>query len=54
LIGWIVYFQKIRKYLSAPVVLIQEGVAVLPLVGKIDSYKASYILERGVPKIAEL
>ncbi|MBT2659086.1 STAS domain-containing protein [Bacillus sp. ISL-18] len=51
------YEEKTKRELaelSAPVVLIQEGVAVLPLVGKIDSYRVSYILDRGVPKIAEL
>jgi rsbT co-antagonist protein RsbR len=51
------YEEKTKRELaelSAPVVLIQEGVAVLPLVGKIDSYRASYILEKGVPKIVAL
>jgi len=51
------YEEKTKRELaelSAPIVLIQEGVAVLPLVGKIDSYRVNYILDRGVPKIAEL
>ncbi|MEH7097455.1 STAS domain-containing protein [Neobacillus vireti] len=51
------YEEKTKRELaelSAPVVLIQEGVAVLPLVGKIDSYRVHYILDKGVPKIAEL
>lgn len=51
------YEEKTKRELaelSAPVVLIQEGVAVLPLVGKIDSYRVNYILDKSVPKIAEL
>jgi len=40
--------------LSAPVVLVKEGVAVLPLVGLIDAYRASYIMEKVVPHIAGL
>lgn len=46
--------QRELAELSAPVVLIQEGVAVLPLVGEINSYRAGYILEKGVPKIVAL
>ena len=51
------YKEKTKKELaerSAPVVLIQEYVAVLPLVGEIDSYRASYIVERVVPSISDL
>ncbi|TWD96568.1 rsbT co-antagonist protein RsbR [Neobacillus bataviensis] len=51
------YKEKTKKELaerSAPVVLIQEAVAVLPLVGEIDSYRASYIVERVVPSISDL
>jgi rsbT co-antagonist protein RsbR len=39
--------------LSAPVVPIQENVAVLPLVGKMDHDRATLIMERAVPKVAE-
>lgn len=45
--------QREMAELSAPVVLIKEGVAVLPLIGTIDSYRSTYILEKVVPKIAE-
>ncbi|WP_047155211.1 STAS domain-containing protein [Aneurinibacillus tyrosinisolvens] len=40
--------------LSAPVVPIHKGIAVLPLIGAIDSYRAKYILEKVIPKVAEL
>ncbi|PLR95148.1 anti-anti-sigma factor [Bacillus sp. T33-2] len=40
--------------LSAPVVPIQDGLAVLPLVGSIDYDRASLILEKAVPKVAQL
>ncbi|WP_047151773.1 STAS domain-containing protein [Aneurinibacillus tyrosinisolvens] len=46
--------QKEMAELSAPVVPIQDGIAVLPLIGSIDSYRANYILEKVVPKVAEL
>lgn len=46
--------QKEMAELSAPVVLIKEGVVVLPLIGVIDSYRARYILDKVVPKISEL
>ncbi|WCK54016.1 STAS domain-containing protein [Aneurinibacillus sp. Ricciae_BoGa-3] len=40
--------------LSAPVVPIEDGIAVLPLIGSIDSYRANYIVEKVIPKITEL
>jgi rsbT co-antagonist protein RsbR len=40
--------------LSAPVVPIQDGLAVLPLIGSIDTNRAKYLLEKAVPKIAEM
>ncbi len=46
--------QKDMAELSAPIVLIRKDVAVLPLIGVIDSYRASYIMEKVVPKIADL
>jgi rsbT co-antagonist protein RsbR len=46
--------KKEMAELSAPIVPIQDGIAVLPLIGSIDSYRASYILEKVVPRIAEL
>ncbi|MFT9848817.1 STAS domain-containing protein [Aneurinibacillus sp. REN35] len=46
--------QREMAELSAPIVPIEETIAVLPLVGSIDSYRATYILEKVVPKITEL
>ncbi|HWJ79510.1 MAG TPA: STAS domain-containing protein [Niallia sp.] len=46
--------QREMAELSAPIVLIKEGIAVLPLIGIIDSYRANHIMEKVVPKIAEL
>lgn len=46
--------QREMAELSAPVVPIKEGMAVLPLIGAIDSYRATYILEKVIPQIAEL
>jgi rsbT co-antagonist protein RsbR len=46
--------QREMAELSAPIVPIKEGIAVLPLIGVIDSYRATYILEKVVPKISEL
>lgn len=39
--------------LSAPIVPIQDKVAVLPLIGKLDHDRATIIMERAVPKVAE-
>ncbi|WP_191562199.1 STAS domain-containing protein [Metabacillus idriensis] len=46
--------QREMAELSAPIVPIRDGIAVLPLIGTVDSYRAAYILEKVVPKIAEL
>jgi rsbT co-antagonist protein RsbR len=46
--------QQEMAELSAPVVLVKEGVAVLPLIGIIDSYRAAYVMEEVVPHIAGL
>ena len=43
--------QRELAELSAPIVPIREGVAVLPLVGSIDSYRAHYIMEKVIPRI---
>ncbi|WP_257391841.1 STAS domain-containing protein [Mesobacillus jeotgali] len=39
--------------LSAPVVPVQENVAVLPLVGKMDHDRARLIMERAIPLVAQ-
>jgi rsbT co-antagonist protein RsbR len=46
--------QKDMAELSAPIVPIREGVAVLPFIGSIDEYRAAYILDNVVPKISQL
>ncbi|UJF27194.1 STAS domain-containing protein [Planococcus sp. 107-1] len=40
--------------LSAPIVSIQEGIGVLPLIGLIDRERAQYLMEHIVPKIPSL
>jgi rsbT co-antagonist protein RsbR len=40
--------------LSAPIVPILNGIAVLPLIGSIDSHKANHILNNVIPKVADL
>ncbi|PLR77361.1 anti-anti-sigma factor [Bacillus sp. V3-13] len=40
--------------LSAPIVPIQEGVAVLPLIGSVDFERAEHLLNKVVPKIPQL
>ncbi|WCK53175.1 STAS domain-containing protein [Aneurinibacillus sp. Ricciae_BoGa-3] len=40
--------------LSAPIVPVDDGIAVLPIIGQIDTYRAKNILEKTVPKVAEL
>ncbi|MES1042368.1 STAS domain-containing protein [Peribacillus simplex] len=46
--------QREMAILSAPVVLIKDDVAILPLIGIMDSYRAMHISDYVVPKIAEL
>jgi rsbT co-antagonist protein RsbR len=43
-----------RAEWSAPIVPIKEGIAVLPFVGEYDIYRATYILEKIVPKMSDL
>ncbi|WP_176583629.1 STAS domain-containing protein [Priestia megaterium] len=45
--------QEVLK-LSVPAVPIQDGIAVLPLIGSIDSERAEYILENVISKILEM
>jgi len=40
--------------LSAPLVPVSNGVVVLPIIGIIDSFRANYIMEHVIPKVAEL
>jgi rsbT co-antagonist protein RsbR len=46
--------QREMEKLSAPIVPIRDGIAILPLIGKIDFYRAEYLSQNVVPKIAEL
>ncbi|CEH30452.1 STAS domain-containing protein [Aneurinibacillus migulanus] len=40
--------------LSAPIVPIDKGIAILPLIGAIDSHRARYILEKGILRVVDL
>ncbi|WP_087971981.1 STAS domain-containing protein [Oceanobacillus rekensis] len=40
--------------LSAPIVPIQDGIVIVPIIGDIDSDRAKHIMENVVPKISEL
>lgn len=40
--------------LAAPIVPIQQGKAVLPLIGHIDTHRANHIMNTGIPRVAEL
>jgi rsbT co-antagonist protein RsbR len=46
--------QKVITELSSPVVPIQNGVAILPLIGKFDLDRSDHILTYVIPKINEL
>lgn len=46
--------QKEINDLSAPVVPIQDGIAVLPLIGSVDYDRAEHLLTHAVPKISQL
>ena len=45
--------QREMAELSAPLVPVKEGIAILPLIGNIDYYRTQYIMEHVVSKIAE-
>ncbi|MCM3668304.1 STAS domain-containing protein [Mesobacillus maritimus] len=40
--------------LSAPIVPVKDGIVVLPLIGVLNPYRATYIKEKVIPRIAEL
>jgi rsbT co-antagonist protein RsbR len=40
--------------LSAPVVPVRQDAVVIPLVGKIDVYRAKYIMESALPKVTKM
>jgi rsbT co-antagonist protein RsbR len=46
--------QKVIMELSSPVVPLQDGIAVLPLIGEIDLDRSEYILNNVIPKISQL
>lgn len=46
--------QKVIMELSSPVVPLQDGIAVLPLVGEIGLDRSDYILNNVIPKISQL
>ncbi|MFE4354541.1 STAS domain-containing protein [Peribacillus simplex] len=45
--------QKITE-LSSPIIPIQNGMAVLPIIGDIDVEKSEFIMNRVIPRVAEL
>ncbi|TYS51202.1 STAS domain-containing protein [Bacillus infantis] len=46
--------QRVIMELSSPVVPLQDGIAVLPLVGEIGLDRSDYILNNVIPKISQL
>ncbi|WP_046178381.1 STAS domain-containing protein [Domibacillus tundrae] len=46
--------QKELAALSAPIIPVKDGIVILPLIGDIDTYRANYIMEHVVPKIADM
>jgi len=46
--------QKQMAALSAPLIPIKDDIVILPLIGDIDSYRANYLIEKVIPKIAGL
>lgn len=46
--------EKIITELSSPVVPIQKGLAILPLIGEFDYERSEHIMNDVIPKIAEL
>ncbi|PLT32851.1 STAS domain-containing protein [Bacillus sp. V5-8f] len=45
--------QKITE-LSSPIIPIQNGIAVLPIIGDIDVEKSEFIMNRVIPRVTEL
>jgi rsbT co-antagonist protein RsbR len=46
--------QRAINELSAPIVPIQDGIAILPLIGTVDSYRVEHILNNVLPDIPRL
>jgi rsbT co-antagonist protein RsbR len=46
--------QRAINELSAPIVPIQDGLAILPLIGTVDSYRVEHILNKVLPDIPRL
>ncbi|HLO12263.1 MAG TPA: STAS domain-containing protein [Pseudoneobacillus sp.] len=46
--------QKMITELSSPIVPIQNGMAILPLIGEFDLNRSEHIMNKVVPKISEL
>lgn len=46
--------QKLINELSAPIVPVQEGVAILPLIGIVDYERMEYILNYVIPRIPKM
>jgi len=46
--------QKQLAALSAPIIPVKEDIVILPLIGNIDDYRANYLMEKVVPRLAGL
>lgn len=46
--------QKVITELSSPIVPIQNGIAILPLIGEFDLNRSEHIMNNVIPKISEL
>ena len=45
--------QKVITELSSPIVPIQNGIAILPLIGELDLDRSDHIMNRVIPKISQ-
>jgi rsbT co-antagonist protein RsbR len=46
--------QRELAALSAPIIPMRDGIVILPLIGDVDDYRANYIMEHVVPKVADM
>ncbi|SFC35623.1 rsbT co-antagonist protein RsbR [Bacillus sp. OV322] len=46
--------QKVITELSSPIVPIQNGIAILPLIGEFDLIRSEHIMDKVIPKISNL
>ena len=46
--------QRQLAALSAPIIPVKDDIVILPLIGNIDCYRANYLMEKVVPRLAGL